>query len=509
MSIARAILIGTSSFILGCSPLIGQAPTVQSIVNVSTFDQRFCPGVVASVNGANFGQTISNVTVLVDGRKAAIVNYQLPSQLDFQIPIEVALGPARVQVQTAMGATPEVTINLSQYAPTLPTRNYSFRHVDPSATNVSNMNPALPGQQIVAYAYGLGPTIPPWTPGAYPNPPSTTVAPVTLTVGGEPVPVSFAGASYDLWRYGLYAINFTVPSDLPSGLYPVVATVGGQSSNSSNLILSQRLPTIASVDNGASFLPKGITAAGSVLTIRGTGFGSSDKLGIFPSTQANGISVTIGGIRAPIFDLVPSASQLNVLAPFELAEFGTVPVVVTNSFGPSASFPVRLAFAVPALFRINDPSHTSRYNAVAVKSNTAWIAMPVSMAIAIGLPARCSGLDPASYCGEPARQGDYIQIYATGLGTATADGTPQGQRLATGEIAPADGSTIYGRVYTPTVTIGGAPAAVIFSGVAPGYAGLYQINVQIPDSAPDGDDVPITVSILGSASDSATIALKR
>jgi minor extracellular serine protease Vpr len=56
------------------------------------------------------------------------------------------------------------------------------------------------------------------------------------------------------------------------------------------------------------------------------------------------------------------------------------------------------------------------------------------------------------------------------------------------------------------VTIGGQVAQVLFSGLAPGYAGLYQVNVQIPSTIAPGDDVPIHISMAG-ASDTATIAI--
>ena len=101
-----------------------------------------------------------------------------------------------------------------------------------------------------------------------------------------------------------------------------------------------------------------------------------------------------------------------------------------------------------------------------------------------------------------------ITLYATGLGIATPNGDPAGQVLPTGQVAPADGSTTYSSVATPVVTIGGAPAAVSSSAISPGFAGLYQFNVQIPASAPTGDDVPITLSVSGSSTDTATIAIQ-
>jgi uncharacterized protein (TIGR03437 family) len=53
--------------------------------------------------------------------------------------------------------------------------------------------------------------------------------------------------------------------------------------------------------------------------------------------------------------------------------------------------------------------------------------------------------------------------------------------------------------------VGGVPAKVLFSGIAPGFPGEYQIDFQVPAGV-DGDDVPVTVSIAG-ASDTRTIPI--
>jgi len=93
------------------------------------------------------------------------------------------------------------------------------------------------------------------------------------------------------------------------------------------------------------------------------------------------------------------------------------------------------------------------------------------------------------------------------LGKATPEGDPNALALATGTVAPAGANPLYMTVQQPIVTIGGAPAQVQFSGIAPGFAGLYQVNVQIPAGIQTGDDVPITIAMPGSTVDKATIAV--
>jgi uncharacterized protein (TIGR03437 family) len=58
------------------------------------------------------------------------------------------------------------------------------------------------------------------------------------------------------------------------------------------------------------------------------------------------------------------------------------------------------------------------------------------------------------------------------------------------------------------VTIGGVPAAVTFSGLAPGGVGLFQINAQAPASAPAGDAVPVVISMGEATSNTVTMAVR-
>jgi uncharacterized protein (TIGR03437 family) len=58
------------------------------------------------------------------------------------------------------------------------------------------------------------------------------------------------------------------------------------------------------------------------------------------------------------------------------------------------------------------------------------------------------------------------------------------------------------------VTIGGASALVLFSGLVPGDVGLYQMNVQIPAAATKGLSVPLTISIGGVQSNTVFLAIQ-
>lgn len=60
----------------------------------------------------------------------------------------------------------------------------------------------------------------------------------------------------------------------------------------------------------------------------------------------------------------------------------------------------------------------------------------------------------------------------------------------------------------PTVTIGGQAARVLFSGMAPGYVGLWQINAEVPPNVPPGPAVPMTITAGGIPSNTVTIAVE-
>jgi uncharacterized protein (TIGR03437 family) len=98
----------------------------------------------------------------------------------------------------------------------------------------------------------------------------------------------------------------------------------------------------------------------------------------------------------------------------------------------------------------------------------------------------------------PAAAGSLVSIYCTGLGAVT-DQPPTG--------APAPVTPLAETTTKPTVVIGGAPASVQFSGLAPGLVGAYQVNAVVPSSSATGDAVPVTISIGGITSNTVTIAV--
>jgi uncharacterized protein (TIGR03437 family) len=227
---------------------------------------------------------------------------------------------------------------------------------------------------------------------------------------------------------------------------------------------------------------------------------------LFPATTYQGIEADFNGTAVPLYAVLPSVDLINTIVPAEAATAGTGVFTVNNSSGAPQSYTVALAPTDVGVFRLPDPNNPKRVQGVVLLQNTYWFAMPASLAPSYNL-GPCTGLPAGSPCGQPAHPGDNIVIYFTGGGLATPNGAPTGQPVPTGAVAPIDGSVIYQTVTTPTITIGGMPATVSFSGIAPGTGSEYQINTTIPAGVQADDDVAIVIT-MGNSTDTVTLAVQ-
>ena len=261
------------------------------------------------------------------------------------------------------------------------------------------------------------------------------------------------------------------------------------------------VPTVGGIVSSASFLANAPAAPGSILAVFGQDFGMTNRNFLFPSTQFEdeGISVRFDGTAAPLFGVFGDTPfpQINVLAPTDLPEMGQVQVEVTNAAGTSDMFMLAMAPASTGIYRADPVGRMYAAALVAFdpdvpnRGPTRHLAIPASTAATLGIPTNCKadGVAPLADCGEPVSPGVILQIFVTGLGKATPGGDPAGDPLPAGELAPGG----YNTVETPVVTMGGIQAIVDFSGLAPSFSGLYQINARVPLGAQAGDQVPLTI----------------
>jgi uncharacterized protein (TIGR03437 family) len=466
---------------------VGQTPAITSVSNAASPQAGLSPGCLAVINGVNFS---SDVIVGVNGNRAQVVGTPSGTQVNFLVPLNTPEGAANIQIASGNAVSPGVFTRITAASPGL------FPLLDSSGAAIPATRPVQPGEVLTGRAVGLGPI------GSNGRP---TLG-MSVKVGASSA--SLLTVTPLASSPGVIEFTFRVPENVASGTQQAIVQAGPYASNAIPILIPG--PAISGVLNAATFASDAKVAPGSLVSLFGTDVASDDGYGLYPSALLPGGGVvTVNGVTAPLFDVVGIGGQINFLVPFETPTTGSVPVVIANKMGTSAAYQMTMAPAAPGIFRIADPSEPKRLNAAVLLANTAWRVMPTSMAAALGMPQDCRANRVAvgAICGEPAAPGDGIQIYVTGLGRATPNGNPVGNQLRTGDVAPANGNPLYRTVETPRVTIRGIEANVLFSGVAPGFAGLYQINVTIPAGVASGNDVPLTVAI-GDASDTATIAVR-
>lgn len=470
-------------------------PTVSRITNAFSFGPAVSPGALASLFGENFGTDKSALTVTIGGKPAFLL-LVTNTQVNLQIPVDLTPGQTSLTATRSGAASSALTFTLSAYAPAILSQG--------SSANVFLDNkPASQvkrGDTVYVFATGLGASSPPLATGVAATTLANCATAPQLTLGGVSIAPSFCGVPPGF--LGTFQLNFKIPDTVPFGIQPFVLTIAGASSPTVNITIASPGPAITSLLNGGSQSKSAAIAPGEIITITGTGFGTKDQLTIFPSTAAQGVSVTIGGMPAPVLNLIVSASpsQITVMVPFELSPQDSAPVIVKTADASSAPLNVSIVAASPGILR----SGYKNYGAISAANPSFGDPSPVP---GLGFSVNCGGYGALalSTCGRPIKPGDVIQIFATGLGSvADANGNP----LPTGQIAPIDGSAVFSAAASPSVTIGGAPANVSFSGIVPGTASIYQITATIPPGVAPGDDVPLQLSI-GSTTDTVSIAISQ
>lgn len=204
--------------------------------------------------------------------------------------------------------------------------------------------------------------------------------------------------------------------------------------------------------NLASLGGAGTIAPGEVVSIFGFGLGPlpgvSAPTGAIP-TSLSGTSVLVNGVAIPIF--YASSYRVDAQMPFGLTPGGTATVQVNSTGGSGVVLTLNTVDAVPGVY-------TTGLGGVG----------------AVNAVNQDGSLNSTAH---PAAKGSYLTIYASGLGAVNPT-------LVAGAVPPTSPlSNVSGAV---TASIGGLPAAVSFAGAAPGYPGLYQINLVVPSTVLSG-----------------------
>ncbi len=230
--------------------------------------------------------------------------------------------------------------------------------------------------------------------------------------------------------------------------------------------------------NGASFARGEALAPGSIVSVFGRNLASGQNFAsrLPLDVTLGGATLNVGGVDVPLF--FSSDGQINAQLPFELTPNSRPHAVVRVRRDALEAITVpetiTIAAARPGIFTVNQQG--------------------TGQGAILDLQGRL--VDSTA----PAAVGDVVQVFSTGLGATQP-------AVRSGQAAP--GVEPLARVVVPVeARVGGRTARVLFAGLAPGFVGLYQVNVEIPEGTPANPAVPLTLLQSGVSSNTVSLALR-
>ncbi|HEV3199066.1 MAG TPA: IPT/TIG domain-containing protein [Bryobacteraceae bacterium] len=317
------------------------------------------------------------------------------------------------------------------------------------------------------------------------SPPSASAgaASFTLTVNGLNFAIScvlrWNGVALSTTFVSATQVTASVPASLVAVAGPAAVTVTNPSGLASDAatffitvaapIVSQPLPSISSagIVNLASLTPS--IAPGSLISINGVNlaFGDATASSMPLPISLNGTSITINGIAAPL--AFASSTQISAQVPFE-TKVGTATLLIQVGTVPSLPVTFEVTAAAPGVLTTPQSIHAVTQNYPDGTLNS-----------------------PEN----PARPGQYVAVYLTGQGLVD-------HPVATGAAAPTSPLSL--PLAPVLVQVGGKVADIGFAGLAPGFVGLMQLDIVIPEV--DAGEQPLDVSIGGVAANRTVLSVK-
>ncbi len=293
-------------------------------------------------------------------------------------------------------------------------------------------------------------------------------------------------------------VTYTGPGHYEATAYPSVTTtytvsvgwVGGppitKSITVTVLLPPVPPPKIQSVTNGASFDQDQPLAPGAIFSLFGKNLGAPENSKGWPlPRKLGGAKVTICGVDAPLFantgpmtraDGGGQLWQINGVVPLAASFQSSCEVVIAvDQKPPMTTLTVKGSIKISskpeetlALFTFTGfhPNGAQTQEPIITNQQGQFIAPP-----GVSIP----GANPAMFT--QAKACEVISLWSTGGGGTIP-------RIADGEPAPSE--QLAWMETRPVVQIYGVDAEVLFAGLAPGFAGLNQINVRIPCEATSG-----------------------
>jgi len=275
------------------------------------------------------------------------------------------------------------------------------------------------------------------------------------------------------------------PTGLSPGVYQGTITIASNAANSSvvvpvQLTVEKQNSPVAfpgGVVNNGTFVGNQLLALGDIAAVFGDQFtyGDPASASSLPlGTTLGNTQVMVNGTAAPVYYVSPG--QINFQIPFEAATGDSTIQVIRNGT-PSNTIYANIASAAPSFLLLNG----------------GYVIMTTPAGALTGISSA------------PAHANDVVVIYTIGLGP-TSPAVPSGTGSPSSPPATVTETQV---CFSEHAAVGQPPvcSTAQFSGLTPGFVGLYQINVQIPTGLPTGN-VPIYFTVAGQASDQEMIALQ-
>jgi len=311
-----------------------------------------------------------------------------------------------------------------------------------------------------------------------------------LTVSGGTATTTAGGNFLSVTAANNSLVSVTAdPAGLQPGVYSGSIALTSNAVNATSVpvqfvVTNPSVPNISfgGVVDNTTFRP--ILAPGDIAALFGSQLGGPTPTGASSlplSTSLAGVRVLVNNLPAPVY--YASAGQINFIVPLA-TQPGPAQVTVEYNGQQGNTVSTNIQLRAPRILRLG----VGEYGIITNQDGS--FPMPAT-----------PGLNS-----HPAKPGDVLTIYAIGLGATNP-------AVADGAAAPA--SEPLARTPLPIVTFGGGfngsptPGTVFYSGLTPGFVGLYQINVTIPADAPIGNAVGLQFSVGGATSNGVFLAIGR
>ena len=314
----------------------------------------------------------------------------------------------------------------------------------------------------------------------------------TLTVTGATASTTSGGSFLTVTTAANGQVSVTAdPTGLQAGTYSGSIVLTSNAVNTAaNTIPVQFIVTGATAPNisfggvvdNTTFKP--ILAPGAIASLFGSqlaGATPTSAASLPLGTTLGGVQVFVNNVPAPVY--FTSTGQINFEVP-QSAQPGTAQVSVSYNGQQGNTVTTTIQARAPRILRLGVGDY----------------AIIVNQDGSFPMPAT------AGFNSHPAKIGDVLTMYCIGLGVTSP-------AVADGAAAPA--AEPLARTPTPVVTFGGGftgiptQGVVYYSGLTPGFVGLYQVNVGIPVGTAYGDLVGVQFALDGATSNNVFLAISK